>query len=149
MKQIYEKLPSSEAVLGKLDEYGQRCTVDIPITGPNGNTVNVRTGWIIKNGSDVPELTTIYVKDQLGDIMKFKECDAVRIMVDCGETVKKGEIGAVLMVFEEPQEAYEVEFLDDEGNTKAQYTLRPDDLELVKFQDKRRASYNVWGCRTK
>lgn len=65
--------------------------------------------------------------------MKFKECDAVRIMVDCGEAVKKGEIGAVLMVFEEPQEAYEVEFLDDEGNPKAQYTLRPDDLELVTF----------------
>ena len=38
-------------------------TVDIPITGPNGNTVNVRTGWIIKTGSDVPELTTIFVKD--------------------------------------------------------------------------------------
>ena len=63
MRQIYEKLPSSEAVLGKLDEYGQRYTVDIPITGPNGNTVNVRTGWIIKTGSDIPELTTIYVKD--------------------------------------------------------------------------------------
>ena len=65
--------------------------------------------------------------------MKFKECDAVRIMVDCGELVKKGEIGAVLMVFEEPQEAYEIEFLDEEGNLKAQYTLRPDDLELVKL----------------
>ena len=63
MRQIYEKLTSSEAVLGKLDEYGQRYTVDIPITGPNGNTVNVRTGWIIKTGSDIPELTTIYVKD--------------------------------------------------------------------------------------
>ena len=57
MGQIYEKLPSSEAVLGKLDEYGQRYTVDIPITGPNSSTVNVRTGWIIKTGSDIPELT--------------------------------------------------------------------------------------------
>ena len=62
MKQIYEKLPQNEAILGKLDQYGQRYTVDIPITGPNGNTANVRTGWIIKTGSDVPELTTIYVK---------------------------------------------------------------------------------------
>ena len=48
MKQIYDKLPSSKAVLGKLDQYGQRYTVDIPIIGSNGNTVNVRTGWIIK-----------------------------------------------------------------------------------------------------
>ena len=63
MEQIYEKLPGSKATLGKLDKYGQRYTVDIPITGPNGNTVIVRTGWIIKTGSDVPELTTIFVKD--------------------------------------------------------------------------------------
>lgn len=63
MGQIYEKLPSSEAVLGKLDEYGQRYTVDILITGSNGSTANVRTGWIIKTGSDIPELTTIFVKD--------------------------------------------------------------------------------------
>ena len=62
MRQIYAKLPSGKTVLGKLDEYGQRYTVDIPITGPNGNTVNVRTGWIIKTGSDIPELATIYVK---------------------------------------------------------------------------------------
>ncbi|NDO32806.1 hypothetical protein FMM82_35040 [[Clostridium] clostridioforme] len=63
MKQIYEKLPNSEAVLGKLDVYGQRYTVDIPITGPNGNTVNVRTGWIVKPNSDIPELTTLFVND--------------------------------------------------------------------------------------
>ncbi len=63
IRQIYEKLPNSEAVLGQLDEYGQRYTVVIPITGSNGNTVNVRTGWIIKTGSDIPELTTLFVKD--------------------------------------------------------------------------------------
>lgn len=63
MRQIYDKLPSNEAVLGKLDQYGQRYTVDIPITGPNGKTVNVRTGWIIKSDSNVPELTTIFVKN--------------------------------------------------------------------------------------
>ena len=63
MRQIYDKLPSNEAVLGKLDQYGQRYTVDISITGPNGKTVNVRTGWIIKSDSNVPELTTIFVKN--------------------------------------------------------------------------------------
>ena len=50
MQQIYEKLPGGRATLGKLDEFGQRYTVDISITGPNGNTVEVRTGWIIKKG---------------------------------------------------------------------------------------------------
>lgn len=63
MRQIYEKLPNSDAVLGTLDEYGQRYTVDILISGPNGNIVNVRTGWIIKTGSDVPELTTLFVNN--------------------------------------------------------------------------------------
>jgi len=63
--------------------------------------------------------------------MKFKEYDTVKIMKDCEEDVKKGELGAILMVFEEPREAYEVEILDEEGNPKAQCTLLPDDLELV------------------
>ncbi len=63
MRQIYDKLPSNKAVLGKLDQYRQRYTVDIPITGLNGNMVNARTGWIIKTDSNVPELTTIFVKD--------------------------------------------------------------------------------------
>lgn len=60
--QIYEKLGSSESVLGKVDQYGQRYTVDIQITGPNSNTATVRTGWILKPNSTIPEMTTIYVK---------------------------------------------------------------------------------------
>ena len=63
--------------------------------------------------------------------MKFKEHDTVRIMKDCGEGIKKGTIGAILMAFEEPQEAYEVEMLDEKGNPKAQRTFLPDDLELA------------------
>jgi|GEM_PF-1193021 len=63
--------------------------------------------------------------------MKFKEYDVVRIMRDCEEGVKKGEIGAILMAFKEPREAYEVEILDEDGNPKAQCTLLPDELEMV------------------
>ena len=63
IQQVYQKLPQSEVTRGTLDQYGQRYTVNLMITGPNGNTVNVRTGWIIKTGSDIPELTTIYVKE--------------------------------------------------------------------------------------
>ncbi|MHC5409232.1 DUF6883 domain-containing protein [Listeria seeligeri] len=62
LKQVYDKLPESEAVLGNLDVYGQRYTVDMSITGPNGKAKTVRTGWIIKPNSTSPELTTIYVK---------------------------------------------------------------------------------------
>lgn len=35
------------------------------------------------------------------------------------------------MVFEKPQEAYEVEVLDESGNTKAQCTLCANDLEKI------------------
>ena len=55
--------------------------------------------------------------------MKFKEYDTVRIMKDYEEDVKKGELGVIIMVFEKPREAYEVEIVDDEGNPKAQCTL--------------------------
>lgn len=65
--------------------------------------------------------------------MKFKEYDTVRVISDSLDGVKKGEIGAILMVFEKPQEAYEVEILDEEGTPKAQCTLLPDDLELASF----------------
>ena len=61
MNQIYAKLPQCEAKIGVLDVYGQRFTVDIPITGPNGNTVIVRTGWIVRPNSANPELTTLFI----------------------------------------------------------------------------------------
>ncbi len=55
----------------------------------------------------------------------------MRVLNDSSDSKKKGEIGAILMVFEQPHEAYEVEFLDEDGYPKAQCTLLPDDLELV------------------
>jgi filamentous hemagglutinin len=45
----------------KVDRFGARFTVDIPVVGPQGSGV-VRTGWIFKPGSKVPELTTLFVK---------------------------------------------------------------------------------------
>lgn len=59
---IQQGVLDNPAVLGKADQYGQRFKVDMQITGPNGNTVVVRTGWIVAPGSNVPKLTTAYVK---------------------------------------------------------------------------------------
>ena len=42
--------------------------------------------------------------------MKFQEYDLVRILKDCEEGVRKGEVGTVLLSFENPVEAYEVEW---------------------------------------
>lgn len=63
--------------------------------------------------------------------MKFKELDTVKILRKHDENVKIGDIGVVVMVFDNPNEAYEVEVIDEEGFTKAQCTLLPDELELV------------------
>ena len=62
MAQIKQQLPNNPAVLGERTQHGQLFRVDMPITGPNGNTVTVRTGWIIDTGSTIPRLTTAYVQ---------------------------------------------------------------------------------------
>lgn len=51
------------AALGKADEFGQRCQVDLPLATDMGAAV-VRTAWIIRTGEEVPRLVTCYV---LGD----------------------------------------------------------------------------------
>lgn len=45
------------------DEYGIRYKLDVKITGPNGNTATVRTGWIKESdNSEEFKLTTAFVK---------------------------------------------------------------------------------------
>lgn len=65
--------------------------------------------------------------------MKFKELDIVKVTKNCEKGIKIGDIGTVLIAFRSPYEAYEVEFLDENGYPKAQCTLLPDMLELVKL----------------
>lgn len=62
ISQIQDGVTKYPATPGKADQFGQRFTVDIPVTGPNGNTVQVRTGWIYDPGSSTPRLTTMFVK---------------------------------------------------------------------------------------
>jgi len=45
--------------------------------------------------------------------------------------VAKGMIGAVIEVFDAPEPAYEVEFVDAEGRTVLQATLAEQDLEII------------------
>ena len=67
--------------------------------------------------------------------MKFKELDVVRtIKPFLNENINEGEIGTIVMVYTEPNEAYEVEFVNDDGSTKAMFAILPEDIEL--FTDK-------------
>ena len=59
----------------------------------------------------------------------YKEYDVVRLREDRNEDgLKKGAIGAVLIVHNADPPAYEVEFCDSEGFTLALLTLTDTDL---------------------
>lgn len=59
--QVLQQLPRAAAKPLKVDEFGSRYQVDVPVTGPKGSRI-VRTGWILRPGSNAPELITIFVK---------------------------------------------------------------------------------------
>jgi hypothetical protein len=62
--------------------------------------------------------------------MKFNEYDTVILLKDYPiEGLRKGDIGAVVMIHTKPNEAYEVEFVDEGGITKALLALRPEEIE--------------------
>ncbi len=59
----------------------------------------------------------------------YNEYDVVKLREDRDEDgLKKGTIGAVLIVHDADPVAYEVEFCDSEGFTLALLTLKDDDL---------------------
>ena len=68
--------------------------------------------------------------------MKFEELDSVKTLRDFpNDGIKKGEIGTVVATFTKPNEAYEIEFCSDTGETKAMFAILPDDLELLLFDN--------------
>ena len=50
----------AEAAIGRLDEFGQRYTIDFWLTTASG-AATIRSGWIIRSTEDFPRLTTCYV----------------------------------------------------------------------------------------
>lgn len=59
--QILRGLRQARVQPGTVDQYGTRFTADILVKGPNGSTATVRTAWIYRPGSNVPELTTLFI----------------------------------------------------------------------------------------
>ena len=64
--------------------------------------------------------------------MKFKENDTVRILCKKDENINIEDIGVIIMTFEYPNEAYEVEIVDENGNFKTDSTFKSNELELIK-----------------
>ncbi|MET7747865.1 DUF6883 domain-containing protein [Micromonospora sp. NPDC005367] len=58
MRQIREGVLTGTPMPGRVDEFGQRWSVDLPLTGPAG-TITVRTAWILESGASDPRMVTI------------------------------------------------------------------------------------------
>lgn len=62
--------------------------------------------------------------------MSYSQFDVVTLAVDLlDENLRRGMKGIVIDVYHQPDEAYEVEFCDDEGRTLALLALTPEQLE--------------------
>ncbi|MBC8461648.1 MAG: hypothetical protein H8D67_27055 [Deltaproteobacteria bacterium] len=65
---ILDMLPQHEAQFKSETIFGKKYTVELSITGPNGNTVPVLTAWQFDRRpdgtlSEVPRLVTLYITD--------------------------------------------------------------------------------------
>ena len=65
--------------------------------------------------------------------MRPKINDAVQLINEIpGESLDKAAIGVIVGEFSEPEEAYEVEFCDENGVTVAQIALRPNQFTVMR-----------------
>ena len=61
----------------------------------------------------------------------MNELDIVKAKRNLSKSVSKGCMGTIVMVYDNPRLAYEVEFINDEGDTVDLITVEPEDLVLV------------------
>jgi hypothetical protein len=60
---------------------------------------------------------------------KAQELDVVELTEDLPEYgLKKGERGAVITAFDEPREAYDLEFVDESGESRFAYSVKPEQI---------------------
>jgi hypothetical protein len=67
---------------------------------------------------------------------KFSEYDVVKLSRSLSGDVPSGTLGAVLMVFASIHPQYEVEFVNNAGESLAVLTMKEGDLEFVKIADR-------------
>ncbi|MCQ4637783.1 DUF4926 domain-containing protein [Anaerovorax odorimutans] len=62
--------------------------------------------------------------------MMLREFDIIMAKKDINSNIKRGCRGVVLIVYERPALAYEVEFMDDNNDTIDVTTVEPSDIKL-------------------
>jgi Domain of unknown function (DUF4926) len=66
------------------------------------------------------------------DTRKAQELDLVEVLEDLPEyNIKKGEIGVVVVAFDNPDEAYDLEFVDESGQSRFAYSVKPDQIRIA------------------
>lgn len=61
MRQVYRWVGAHEPIYSHTDQFGDRLTTDMMMTGKNGKTAKVTVGWIKEPGADKMRMTSIYV----------------------------------------------------------------------------------------
>ncbi len=61
----------------------------------------------------------------------YKEYNVVMAKRNLSHNVLKGYIGTIVLVYQRPSLAYEVEFVDSKGDTIELLTIQPTDIVLV------------------
>ncbi|PWC14598.1 DUF4926 domain-containing protein [Brenneria roseae subsp. roseae] len=68
-------------------------------------------------------------------MMVYSLFDVIYLKNDLPEEgLKKGMLGTIVHIYNEPSPAYEIEFCDDNGVTLACITLTPDFFNVVDFK---------------
>ena len=63
---------------------------------------------------------------------KAQELDVVELTEDLPEyDLKRGERGAVVAAFDEPDEAYDLEFVDESGESRFAYAVKPGQITTI------------------
>ena len=63
---LFDAVQRNDAVLGALDEYGQRYVVDFTLAGIRGD-VTIRSAWIVETSEGFPRLVTCYITKVVKD----------------------------------------------------------------------------------
>jgi len=65
-------------------------------------------------------------------VRKLAKLEGVELAVDVPDYgLREGDVGTVVLVFERPDLAYEVEFVDRRGRTRAQLPLLPEQVAPI------------------
>jgi len=116
-KQI--KFDPKKAVETAVTEYGTKFNQIISIKGANGKVIDVTFAWI-KHPDGAVKLNNM-----------FKEYDVVVAVKQLNDQIKKGATGTILIIHPSKSPAYEVEFVNAEGETLDVVTVIEEQIKIV------------------